>query len=559
MTRFFPQNSLKGLISYNVGLATIIFLLLEVWRPYYFLTDDNLSAGLPFLTEMGRHLKEGVSPFISDYLFGGNYNYLRDPQYFAWHPLCFLVSLFADTPARFAMLDIIAFVLFMITTVGFTKLAWFLREECELQVSNLRLTFYTLSFVYSTYILSTGASWVNTLGNQSALPWLTLGILDKRWKVGAGFIALFSIHQLLCGQLELTVSNIIFLSLFAMGVAFYRKSWKPLVAWGLGHFAAFLIVSPLLLPAVEGFFQSDRSRGLPTLHLLSLFSLPMWMVPTYFFLGNYTKLWEFWFTPGFTGQLEFPATPTLLACAASWCLIPALGSRARWRYLEVLCLGLAAFITLLIIRPDFISEFMLQVPILRSMRWPFREILQLLFFIHLFLILRPQMRTPEFQNRVAVLSLLAFLLPLPISSVPVLNLLGPDREALFSGQADRFWSRVKSEQLKPGDQIVSAITPNVWAASKTELAYSLMGTANFPAYFEVHSLSGYSLTAPRDQLPIRITPALGFGTFGNGQIPEILREAPIVKIIVVQSVDPLVITLYEAGAPPVDLTPYLAP
>ena len=56
------------------------------------------------------------------------------------------------------------------------------------------------------------------------------------------------------------------------------------------------------------------------------------------------------------------------------------------------------------------------------MRWPFREILQLLFFFHLFLVLRPQIGTQKLQNGIALGSLFLFLAPMPTSSVPTLTL-----------------------------------------------------------------------------------------------------------------------------------------
>src|ERR1700749_1373060 len=111
MTRglsFFPpqSSSLAGLLKFNLTLSTLLFLLLEIKRPCFFLTDDNLCVGLPFFTELGRHLKSGHSPFVSDYLYGGHYNLLRDCSFFTWHPLNFAVSLLADTPFRFWMLDL---------------------------------------------------------------------------------------------------------------------------------------------------------------------------------------------------------------------------------------------------------------------------------------------------------------------------------------------------------------------------------------------------------------------------------------------------------------------
>ena len=65
----------------NLLASALIFAVLEFWRPYFFLTDDNIDGGLPFLTEVGNHLLHGRSPFYSEHLFGGHYDYLRDPTF----------------------------------------------------------------------------------------------------------------------------------------------------------------------------------------------------------------------------------------------------------------------------------------------------------------------------------------------------------------------------------------------------------------------------------------------------------------------------------------------
>src|ERR1700733_14251561 len=103
------HNSLGTLLKINLSACAIIFLLLEWWRPYFFLTDDNLSLGFPVFMEIGRHLKGGQSPFVSDYLFGGHYNLLRDPCFLIWHPINMAATLLADTRAQFCMMEIPAF------------------------------------------------------------------------------------------------------------------------------------------------------------------------------------------------------------------------------------------------------------------------------------------------------------------------------------------------------------------------------------------------------------------------------------------------------------------
>ena len=122
------KSGLSILLQRHLALFALGFLLLEIWRPFYFLTDDNLSAGFPVLTEIGRHLKAGKSPFVGDYLFGGHYNLLRDIGTIDWHPFYLASSLLADTGARFWIMDLIAFLFLLVATVGFTLLAYRLRR-----------------------------------------------------------------------------------------------------------------------------------------------------------------------------------------------------------------------------------------------------------------------------------------------------------------------------------------------------------------------------------------------------------------------------------------------
>ncbi|MDB4793673.1 hypothetical protein OAG63_01420 [Methylacidiphilales bacterium] len=545
-----------ALFKRSLLVSTVIFLLLEIWRPCYFLTDDNLSVGFPFHVELGRHLKEGQSPFFSDYLFGGHYNLLRDCFFFTWHPIDFLVSLFADTSARFWMIDMMAFFYIMMATMGFATLGSFLREEGQLKLSDTRLLFYTLSFVYSTFILTAGSSWINYLANQSSLPWLALGILHPNRYRAMGLIALVSAHQILGGQMAATISNDLFLTLFAFGVAFYRRSALMFTKWVLGNILGLVLVSPLLIPAMEGFFQSERSSGL-TPGVMTIFSVPGVVIPFSFFMGNYTDPIMCFTGRAFNDALQFPYIPTLLACAAAWCLPLALFSSARWHFLEILCLGMTGLLVLFIIRPDWMTSVMIHIPLLKSMRWPFREILQLQFFIHLLLVLRPQMGTLRFQNLVATSSLALFIIPFFFIKVPTFNPLAPDRQALFSGQAERFWLQVKTH-LKPADEIATVIDKNLWQTSWRQVPYSLLGTANFPAFLKVKCISGYTNTAPLDAIPLKTHPLYWFGAFDRDQLDSILRERPDLKIISLDSLTPLKITLLSSDSPAIDLTPYLS-
>jgi hypothetical protein len=552
---FFPCFS--PLLARTLAATFGLFLVLEAWRPCYFLTDDNLSAGLPFLTEIGRHLKAGQSPFFSDYLFGGHYYWPRDVMYFSWNPENFIISLIADTPGRFLMLDLVALFNLLLAAAGFLLLGSTLRDDLGLKISDGRLMFYTLSFTYSTFILTCGASWGNFLADQAALPWLALGLWQRTWRPAMALLVLFSLHQVLSGQSAATISNGLILTLFALVLCLYRRSFRPLAFWIAANVATLLLILPILRPALDGFLHSQRSGGL-SLDLLSRFAMPAPLFPISYLFGNFFEM-AAWFGGIHRPTLiPFPRIPTLLACAAAWCLFPAVLNLRRWTLLEGSCAGLVLLLAILVVRPIGISEAMLHVQILRSMRWPFREIMQLLFFLHVFLVLRPAAGSFAFQNRVAWISLVLFVLPLFYSWPLSLNPLLADRQAVFSGQGDRFWTQVKLH-LRPGDKIATVIDPDVWLHSQNEMPYSLTGTADFPTYFRVPAISGYSQTPPLDQLPIPLKPYYWFGAYAPDQVPALTKDHPEIRIITVKSTDPLTLQLSApAGGPPIDLTPLLS-
>jgi hypothetical protein len=552
---FTRQSSLKILLRWTVGGCIAIFLLLQVWRPCYFLTDDNLSGCLPMFTEMGRHMKEGRMPTSSDYVFGGNYNYLRDLDAVFWHPFVLVPALLADTALRFWIIDIPALLFLILTTVGFTLLACSLREELSLKIPDAYVVFYTLSFVFSTYILTVGPSWLNFLGNQSSLPWLTLAILDRKMLRATLLVMLFTINELVVAYEPLTVTGGLCLTFFALGVARWRGSFQPLFCWCAGNVLAILVLSPLLLAVLDGFAHSIRIGGL-SYKDLSDFSVPASLFPFSFFLGNWSEPVTIWQGDRTLATLVFPYLSSVLACAAAWCLIPALFFPAKWRTLDKVCIVLIGILFVYIVHPEAVSATIAQIPVLRSMRWPFREGMFFLFFVHLFLVLRLPDRIPKWQSAVAVFSLMMFLLPMPFIRPPSLNPLVVDRQLLFSGEAERFWASVKL-QLKPGDEIATVIDWPYFRKRNKGVPYTLLGTANFPMFFQVRSVSGYLPTTPRDQVPLKTVPEFWFGAYSKYQVNDVLAERPDLKLLRIKDTHPLKITMSSGKEPPVDLTPYL--
>lgn len=95
----------------------------------------------------------------------------------------------------------------------------------------------------------------------------------------------------------------------------------------------------------------------------------------------------------------------------------------------------------------------------------------------------------------------------------------------------------------------------MWLEEPSAIPYSYLGTANFPALYRIPCISGYSTTAPTDQVELHTAPSFWFGAYDYGQVDAILKERPDLKLIELKRIRPLKIILYSQGQPPVDISP----
>jgi hypothetical protein len=544
------ETSRRRLLRRNLFATALIFFALQIWRPYFFLTDDNLDGGFPFLTEVGRHLLAGRSPYFSDYLFGGHYDYLRDPTYFLWHPFYLLASLLEATPLHYGIIDAAALGFLLLGAAGFVNLAWHLRREHGLAVRDGWIMFYTLSFSFSMIVLTTGASWLNFLGAQSALPWLAFGIVQRSWRVSLALITLFVAHLILGSHPEPTISNTIFLTVFAGGIALVRRSWQPVICWAAGFALAVLLLLPLVVPLAEGFFASSRSHGVSVFEMTRN-NIPLGLFPTSIFLGM--ALWII------HPPIDVSTTYILAtgSAAAAWCSLGLLKFRTVWTPLERVLGGMVLLAMLVVIRPVFISQIMAHLPMLKAMRWPFRELIQFQFFLHLLMLVRPSGFAPRTQFRVAVFSTAIFVIPLLAYKIaPTFNTMRVDRRLVLHGGLQRYWAQVGA-LLQPGDCIAPIMPMELYAEGHYEIPYSLLNAYNYPCLTRIPAAGGYSQTPPQDQLYVKAWSLFPFGTWTPDQKKDLLADQPNLKFISLDSLYPLKITLISRTGPAIDLTPFV--
>jgi hypothetical protein len=215
------------------------------------------------------------------------------------------------------------------------------------------------------------------------------------------------------------------------------------------------------------------------------------------------------------------------------------------------------FGALLIIRPVAISEVMLHLPLFRSMRWPFRELVQFQFFTHLFLVVRPAGLNMPARRLSAAFGSIVYLIPLVCYPfAPTFNAMNWDRELLLSGGSEKYWAQVRP-LLKPTDRVAVLIPLDLYQDDRFEEPYTLLGSYDYAAVDGFVNAWGYSPTAPMDQVYTRTYAFYPFGAYNPDQKAALLAERPDLKFITLESLHPLRITLSSRDGPTIDLTPFV--
>ena len=227
-------------------------------------------------------------------------------------------------------------------------------------------------------------------------------------------------------------------------------------------------------------------------------------------------------------------------------LLALLCTKRRWSTLEVCLLGPLLVSVVCFVRPLWLANVFAHLPLLHSLRWPFREIAVLNFFTHALFLLAFRLPTGNHARRLAfgagaigaTIYLLVFL-----CVAPTLWLFGPDRQLIMSGEADRYWNALKASG-GPGAGTSRFVIGASWQALLPRRAYvpfSLIGGFNYAALFRVNNVSGFSVTPPPSSEWLKrdtsSTPYFWGGIFSPNAIKRIGNVHPdIHKIILVTAV-----------------------
>jgi hypothetical protein len=552
-----------GPIWQTFGLSLLIICLLELWRPYYFLTDDNLTYWLPLVASMGRNTAHGASPFVNAYLFGGNFNLLQDPSSLSfWNPVVQGLALLANTRFLFLIVDLVAGVYFLLGSTLFALMLYRLREWRALKLSDRRIVFLSLSYTFSAYALLVGSAWVMFLANQAMLPLLVLGLLHPQRAKGIGLVTLSLLMALLMGHISPLIFTVLFVSFFVVVQSWADKSIEPMVRWGAGGLLCLCLASPILWASVSSFTGSSRSSPL-SLQDASVRSIPLLAFISSFFGGWTTGLILYGLGlqtvnegqtfVSFAGAfLIFNGRCRMLGAKLSTLKSTLQSQNARLQIVVVLS---ALLVMLFVVRPEWLGSIMSKAPLYRSLRWPFRETFAFLFFIHLWFALRPPRLDRPARYATVLVGFACFLLSLICFNPWSFNLMERDRALVISGEADRYWAGIKS-RLKSNDQIIVIIPPPIMKRDFFKIPYSLLGAYNYPALFQVPSITGYTAVGLARENSDEAMPYHWSGAFSPEVGNRLLQQNPRLKALRLVSMHPLRIDFCtRQGQTPLQLPP----
>lgn len=527
-------------------LALALAGLLECWRPFYFLTDDNFSHDLPILAELGRNLGHGSPSFRSAFLFGGSYPLLKDPiTLWCAHPGILLVSLLANTPAMLAMVDVIAIFQIVLSAICFVVLLGHVRREINPGLGHGSMVFMGLSYAFTAYNLTVGSSWLFYLSNQVALPLYLACLLHRERGRGVALAVAGAVHAFLSSNPAPWIFGMMFGTGMALGLGGLRHSLEPIRRWCLACAITGLVIFPFLALSFLGFMGSTRAAGLRVLDA-NVMAVPYDIQICSWFLGAFSRWTPLEFHVSSLFALPDDHLRALGCFAASWLLFPVLWNVRRWRGVEVVFVMLLGLSVLLVARPQWLAEVFQGLPLLRSIRWPFKEMFIVLFFVHVLIAVGlPPLKRWRAVGLGAIGSMVfcGSLLP---SGPPTFNPLGSDRSLVFSGAAQAFWKEV-GVRIDPTEGYIPVASPDLVFKLKEDFPYVLLGGFNYGALFGVRSQSGYSPTQVKGTGRIPFAPYHWGGIYSDGDQERLRQALPHASILRVVSVSPLKVELEREG------------
>ena len=533
-----PRARDRTIIGFTLLGVLAITVLLQIWRPYFYLTDDSFTGFFPVAVDTARSLWAGRPIVVNAHIFGGNYDMLHDPACIAlWSPWLFLFSPLALTRQYTLIVDAISLANSCTIGAAFAGSMLFLRRRLNLATSDWAIVVATLSYTFTPYNLLIGSSWLGFLNAQTVFPIAVAASFARRWWLGSLCLAPAFIFGLVGGHLHPTIMAALFGGLMVAALSFARRSWTPLVAFGCGGLMAMLLISPLLWPAFQGFGQAQRSVGM-TVEGAAAQNVPVDLLVESFLFGPLAGLWS-------PGMPIFESEPLFgLGLAFSLINIPAIVAvliafrNGKFDRISGALFALLLLAAVWTVHPDWLAYLHVHIPLVKSLRWPFRELPIILFVAHVLFVLNvPVLHDLARPFRLAIfgLGVASFSLIL-LNNAPSLNVLPLDRRLVLSGEADRYWAMLKATSPAPLKIVVGTKGMLIRYANE-RVPYSVLGAYNFAALFDVIHVSGYSVTVPAPQRFSPMRPSHWSGIFRDVHAIKFADQTPGLTLVLLRRVE----------------------
>ena len=518
------QDSLsqRALLGWTAFFTVIGWLLLQLWRSHYFLTDDNLSQNMPVNIAAARRLWSGQNVFWEPNLYGGFDLRGNSSLISLWNPFALLVSPLALTPLKFWIIDARVGLQMVVASVAFAALLVRWREVYDLQLSDKRLIFLALSFTFCSYNLVVAASWHDYIAMSLSAPLALWGLWHWRRLTGSIAVGYAVAHGLLAGHPGPWSYFLVGFSVLALAQSALERDSEKARRWFIGAFGGVVATLPFLVPAALEFGHLSRAAAQTTVEA-SAMALP-WQTALFSpFVGSFAGL----FSAPFHIFYLSPAHSFAIACSlASGLIALGLFNRQTWSGLQIVLASLAIAALLLAIRPAWLAQIMAHLPVFRSLRWPFKEVFWVVLGLHLLAALRAQPVPKLWQRGIIICGVLGWATSMLGRAAPSFNPMLADRAFLLSGRAETYWREEKADP-KFATPFVTVAPPDLLRSPKRQdIVFSRLGAYNYPALFEVKSASGYKAGGFDWNLAQKLAGEEPSGAIAPAQVETLHRERP---------------------------------
>ena len=347
-----------------------------------------------------------------------------------------------------------------------------------------------ISYAFTPYNLFVGSAWLGFLNPQASLPLVLIGcLMPSSARAIALQVAALS-FSFFGGHAHPFIMLCLFSGIVGVAVSVHERSFVPAGRVLAAGVLTGVLTAPVVWQAFGNFNQSARGAGLAITEMSRLrLEWPL-------LLATMTAgpIGSWYATVALPGTTE--VRQGLIAAGyspANYAFLMSIVTMVRLKGMRTItwvAVALIATSALLIIRPDWLAGLLVHVPVIRSLRWPFRELWVLVFGIHLFVLF--ESRWLGRRELPALLSagalVMGFLFRLP---PPTLGNFEIDRRLLFSGVAEEYWKNIQY-QLGAANGLIVGMDTTLLRPPRGAIPFTLLGTHNFGMMLGYTSSMGYT-------------------------------------------------------------------